>query len=132
MDVATGARCGMLRSHRLFIAARALAGLSQSELASQAGVALSVLQAVEQGRSDPKLTTILALLDVLKSKGIELLPDSSSVAFGLFVVPGSEADRTGSIRPKGALASSPVEDRNTQTSSSPPTLGGSESRKSKR
>ena len=128
MDVATGARCGMLRSHRLFIAARALAGLSQSALASEAGVALSVLQAVEQGRSDPKLTTILALLDVLKSKGVELLPDSSSVAFGLFVVPGSEADRTGSIRPKGALASSPVEDRNTQTSSSPPTLGGSERR----
>ena len=122
----------MLRSHRLFIAARALAGLSQSQLAAEAGVALSVLQAVEQGRSDPKLTTVLALLDVLKSKGIELLPDSDRVAFGLFVIVGSEADLTGSIRPKAASPSMPVEVGKTRTSSSPATRSGSESGRSKR
>jgi len=103
----------MLRSHRLFIAARALAGLSQSELASQAGVALSVLQAIEQNRSDPKLSTILALLDVLKSKGIELLPETGQVAWGLFVVTGSEADLTGSIRPIATQPAVPADDRKT-------------------
>jgi transcriptional regulator with XRE-family HTH domain len=108
----------MLRSHRLFIAARALAGLSQSELASQAGVALSVLQAIEQNRSDPKLTTILALLDVLKSKGVELLPETGQVAFGLFVTVGSEADLTGSIRPTTAPPLVPAGDPDTRGSTS--------------
>ncbi len=106
----------MLRSHRLFIAARALAGLSQSELASEAGVALSVLQAIEQNRSDPKLSTILALLDVLKSKGIELLPETGHVAFGLFVTTGTEADLSGSIRPKVAPPPVPAGDPDTQGS----------------
>lgn len=108
----------MLRSHRLLIAARALAGLSQSELASEAGVALSVLQAFEQNRSDPKLSTILALLDVLKSKGVELLPETGQVAFGLFVTIGSQADLTGSIRPNAVSPLVPAGDPDTRGSTS--------------
>ena len=122
----------MLRSHRLFTAARALAGLSQSELASEAKIALSVLQAIEQGRSDPKLTTILSLLDVLKSKGIELLPDSDRIAFGLFVTVGSAADLTGSIRPNTASPPMPVEDRGTGNASSTSMRSRSESEKRKK
>jgi transcriptional regulator with XRE-family HTH domain len=89
----------MLRSHRLLIAARVLAGLTQGELAEAAGIALSVLQAIEQGRSDPKLSTVLALLDVLKARGVELLPPSGTVAWGVFVVPGSPADASGRPQP---------------------------------
>ena len=92
--------------------------MSQSELATAAGVALSVLQAFEQNRSDPKLSTILALLDVLKTKGVELLPETGQVAFGLFVVPGSEADLTGSIRPTAALPLVPAGDPDTRGSTS--------------
>ena len=92
--------------------------MSQSELASKAGVALSVLQAIEQNRSDPKLSTILALLDVLKSKGIELLPETGQVAFGLFVTIESEADLTGSIRPNSVSPLVPVGDPDTRDSTS--------------
>ena len=120
-----GARCGMLRSHRLIIAGRVLAGLSQSELASQAGVALSVLQAIEQGRSDPKLSTVIALVDALRSKGVELLPDTDPAAFGLFVVIGSEADETGSIRPKSGSPSAPAEGSDSRTTNLPLTRGRS-------
>lgn len=97
--------------------------MSQSELASAAGVALSVLQAFEQNRSDPKLSTILALLDVLKSKGIELLPETGQVAWGLFVVTGSEADLTGSIRPIAAQPAGPAEDCKTPGPKSRSTRG---------
>ena len=113
----------MMRSHRLFVAARALAGLSQSELASQANVALSVLQAIEQGRSDPKLSTILSLLDVLKSKGIELVVETNQVACGVFVVAGSPSDLNGSIRPLDVSPGGAAEDPNTRptkTRSTPP------------
>lgn len=86
--------------------------MSQGELASEAGVALSVLQAIEQNRSDPKLSTVLALLDVLKSKGVELLVEADHVAFGLFVTTGSAADLTGSIRPIAVQPATSADDRN--------------------
>ena len=93
----------MLRTHRLIIAARVLAGMTQGDLATAAGIALSVLQAIEQGRSDPKLKTVLALLDVLKAKGVELLVEEGRIACGVFVAAGSEADHVGSIRPVAAI-----------------------------
>jgi DNA-binding XRE family transcriptional regulator len=92
----------MLRSTRLLIAARALAGMTQSELAAAAGIALSVLQAIEQGKSDPKLSTVLALLDVLKAVGVELVSESMSVAWGVVVVTGSVAESAGRVQPSGA------------------------------
>ena len=73
--------------------------MSQGELAEAAGIALSVVQAIEQGRSDPKLRTVLALLDVLKAQGVELLVETDRVACGVYVVVGSNADRAASIRP---------------------------------
>lgn len=47
-----------------------------TEHAAAAGIAVSVLQAIEQGRSDPKLSTVLALADALKTRGVELMPES--------------------------------------------------------
>jgi predicted transcriptional regulator len=89
----------LLRSTRLLIAGRALAGMTQSDLAAAAGIALSVLQAVEQGKSDPKLSTVLSLLDALKAQGVELLTGSDTVAWGVFVVPGSPAEAGGKPQP---------------------------------
>ena len=94
----------MLRSPRVLAAARALAGMSQSDLAAAAGVAVSVLQAIEQGRSDPKLSTVLALLDALKARGVELVPESERVAWGVLVTRGSEAERLGSGHATGSHA----------------------------
>ncbi len=73
-------RTALLRSARLLVAARVLAGVTQPELAAAAGISVSVLQAIEQGRSDPKLSTVLALLDALKARGVELALESESVA----------------------------------------------------
>ncbi|WP_043342001.1 helix-turn-helix transcriptional regulator [Belnapia moabensis] len=85
----------MLRSPRVLVAARVLAGMSQPELAAAAGIAVSVLQAIEQGRSDPRLSTVLALVDALKARGINLVPETEQVAWGVLVTKGSEAERLG-------------------------------------
>ncbi len=85
----------MLRSPRVLVAARVLAGMSQPELAAAAGIAVSVLQAIEQGRSDPRLSTVLALVDALKARGINLVPETERVAWGVLVTKGSEAERLG-------------------------------------
>ena len=92
----------MLRSIRLLVAGRALANMTQTDLASAANIALSVLQAIEQGKSDPKLSTVLALLDALKAQGVELLNSSDSVAWGVYVVPGSPAAAGGTPLPEMA------------------------------
>ena len=82
-------------SRRLLTAARVLAGLTQNELASAAGVAPSVLQGIEQGRSDPRLSTVLALIDALRRYGVALVPESDSVAWGAVVLRGSRTEKEG-------------------------------------
>ncbi|MBL6080754.1 helix-turn-helix transcriptional regulator [Belnapia sp. T18] len=82
----------MFRSPRLLVAARVLAGLNQSQLANAAGVAVSVLQAIEQGRSDPKLSTMLALVDALKARGVMLAPETERVAGGVLVMKDSQTE----------------------------------------
>ena len=81
----------MIRSPRTLPAARALAGYTQVELARAAGIAPSVLQAIEQGRSNPKLTTVNAIVDALKARGVELVGESERHAWGVLVVKGSPA-----------------------------------------
>lgn len=63
----------MVRTTRLLIAGRVLAGLTQHELAVEAGVAPSALQAIEQGKSDPKLSTLLAITDALSRHGVRVM-----------------------------------------------------------
>lgn len=88
----------MFRSPRLLIAARVLGGLTQPELAAAAGIGVSVLQAIEQGRSDPRLSTTLALLNALEAHGVRLVPASEQAAYGLVVIPGSRAEDVGKGR----------------------------------
>ena len=99
----------MFRSPRLLIAARVLGGMTQSELAVAAGVGLSVLQAIEQGRSDPRLSTTLALLDALETHGVRLVPASEHAAYGLVVVPGSRAENAGKARSSESVPDEPDE-----------------------
>lgn len=99
----------MFRSPRLLIAARVLGGMTQSELAAAAGVGLSVLQAIEQGRSDPRLSTTLALLDALEAHGVHLVPASKDAAYGLVVTPGSRAEDAGKARASESASSEPDE-----------------------
>jgi predicted transcriptional regulator len=82
----------VLKTPRLIVAARALAGLSQLELAQAAGVSLSVLKAIEQGQSDPKLSTVNDLTDALRAKGVEFCTGTQTMAWGICVARGSEAE----------------------------------------
>lgn len=83
----------VIKSPRVIVAARVLAGYTQIELARAAGIATSVLQAIEQGRSNPKLTTINAIVDTLRTRGVELFGETDRVAWGVVVIKGSEAAR---------------------------------------
>jgi DNA-binding XRE family transcriptional regulator len=101
----------MFRSARVLVAARALAGMSQAELAAAAGIAVSVLQAIEQGRSDPRLSTAIALVDALKRRGVEVISESDRNAWGVLVVKGSEAERLGTLpKPTNRAAADPEAD----------------------
>jgi transcriptional regulator with XRE-family HTH domain len=76
----------------LLVAARVLAGLSQRELAQEAGVSLSVLQAIEQGKSDPRLSTVLALVDALRRHDIQLLGEDERALGGVLALRGIPTD----------------------------------------
>ena len=73
----------MIGSHRLLVAGRVLAGLSQQELATEAHVALSVVRAIEQGKSDPKLSTVRALVSALREHEVEILVENHRSLGGL-------------------------------------------------
>ena len=74
--------------------------MSQRELATEAGIAVSVLQAIEQGRSDPRNSTLIALVDALRARGVELVPETDRVAWGAVALRGSKAEDEGRIRPE--------------------------------
>jgi predicted transcriptional regulator len=73
----------MLRTPRTIIAARVLADLTQKDLAEAAGIALSVLQAIEQGSADPKNSTVIAIIDALAGKGVRILPEEDGIVTGV-------------------------------------------------
>lgn len=78
----------MLLDPLLFISARTLAGLSQADLATKAGIAVSVVARFEQGKTQPRLNTLRAILGVLESHGVEFLPESERHAGGIALIKG--------------------------------------------
>lgn len=72
----------MIRSPRVLVAARMLAGLSQEDLAQAAGIAVSVLSAIEQGKSDPRNSTLIALVDALAERGVQIVNSGGGVVGG--------------------------------------------------
>jgi len=61
-------------SARQIRAARALLGWSQQDLADRAIVSLNAVTRIEQGSSDPRVSTMAAIEKALAKAGIEFLP----------------------------------------------------------
>ena len=53
-------------------AARAMAGLTQRELAKRAKISIVTLNTAEKGKTDPKGSTLKAIEDALEAAGIEI------------------------------------------------------------
>jgi predicted transcriptional regulator len=60
-------------SPRQIRAARALLGWSQQDLADKAIVAVNVVNRVEGGKVDPRLSTLMALQKALNKAGVEFI-----------------------------------------------------------
>jgi transcriptional regulator with XRE-family HTH domain len=60
-------------------AARAMLGLTQAELASQAGLSKTGLNNIESGRADAKGSTLQRLQAALEAQGIEFNADGRGV-----------------------------------------------------
>jgi predicted transcriptional regulator len=56
-------------------AARSLTGLTQAELAREAGLSATALGAIESGDSDPKLSTVTRLVEALEARGVVFSSD---------------------------------------------------------
>ena len=78
----------MLLDPLLFTAARILAGLSQTDLAAEAGIAVSVVARFEQRKTQPRLNTLQAILGVFERHGVELLAESERHAGGIALIKG--------------------------------------------
>jgi predicted transcriptional regulator len=75
----------MIPPPRHFAAARVLAGLSQAELARRARVAESAIFRYESGRSNPRITTIVAMMRALAEVGVESLDETDDHEIGIAV-----------------------------------------------
>jgi DNA-binding XRE family transcriptional regulator len=69
---------GMIITNLQIRAGRAMAGLTQAELASEAGISTTGLNSIEAGKSDPKRSTLLAIHAALEALGVEFTNDSRS------------------------------------------------------
>lgn len=86
-----GPRFPMVTS-RQFIAARALAGWSQNDLAAKAGVSLSTIQGLEGGGRDTKFSSVIAVIEALRRHGVEFAQASERFVGGVLTVRGSTSD----------------------------------------
>jgi transcriptional regulator with XRE-family HTH domain len=71
---------------RLLAAARVLAGLSQRELATQAGIATSVIGRYEAGHSRLRSDSFEAILQVLRARGIRFVDATDKIAMGVLLI----------------------------------------------
>jgi len=79
---------------RLLVAARVLAGWSQQELATAAGLGLNTLQGLETGHRDTRTSSLQRVLNALLTRGVEVTLGSERWAYGVQVVRGGAADRS--------------------------------------
>jgi DNA-binding XRE family transcriptional regulator len=64
-------------THMQIRGARAMAGLTQAELAKAAGISTTALNGIESGKSDAKVSTIRAIQAALERAGIEFIDASN-------------------------------------------------------
>ena len=70
-------------SSRQIRAARALLGWSQQTLADKAILSLNAVKRLEVGKSDPKVSTILAVRNALEAAGVEFIAATSNKGEGV-------------------------------------------------
>jgi len=63
-------------------AARGLLAWSQSQLASEAGISRATLMRIEDGATDTKAATLVAIRDALRKAGVRLYDDSDGIGEG--------------------------------------------------
>lgn len=83
--------------HRLLVAARVLAGWSQQELATAAGIGLNTVQGLETGHRDTRTSSLQRVLSALLTRGVEVTLGSERWAYGVQVVRGGVADRSSDL-----------------------------------
>jgi predicted transcriptional regulator len=76
----------MVVTPRLLAAARALAGLTQAELAESAKVSMQVIQRFEAGNADPRLSSLQALERALREANIEIVGPSDRYLGGVMLI----------------------------------------------
>ncbi len=62
-------------------AARALLGWSQAKLAQKAGISLNAVTRLEQGKVDPRMSTVQKVRTALMKAGIDFLGDARFEGF---------------------------------------------------
>jgi transcriptional regulator with XRE-family HTH domain len=77
---------------RQLIAARALAGWSQADLAAAAKVGLRTVAGLESGARDTKFSSVVAIVEALRRRGVELAQGTERFVGGVLVVRGGESD----------------------------------------
>ena len=73
----------MLPTPRLVIAARILAGLSQADLATAAGIGIATLSRYERGESNPRADKLNAIFGALRAHGIQFVEETDAVSEGI-------------------------------------------------
>ena len=73
----------MLPTPRLVIAARILAGLSQNDLATEAGIGIATLRRYERGDTNPRADKLNAILGALRAHGVQFVEETDAVSEGI-------------------------------------------------
>ena len=73
----------MAVSPRQIRAARAMLGWSQAELAQKAGVHRNALARLEVGRTDPRVSTLDAVVAALEAHGVTFIADQYGMKEGV-------------------------------------------------
>jgi predicted transcriptional regulator len=60
--------------------ARAMLGLTQSQLADAAGISTTALNNIERGAADPKTSTMVSIQRALEQAGVQFIPENGGGA----------------------------------------------------
>ncbi len=99
-DVQAGASDGRMFSPAQLRAARALLDWTRADLAEKSGVSLMTIQMFEQGASDPRQSTLIALRGALSKASVVFLDESDTRGPGVAFRSEAEARKRQSITAK--------------------------------
>ena len=85
-------------SPRLLAAARVLVGLSQKELAAEAGVSATVIGRYKSGATTLRSNSLDAILTALRRNGVRLVDPTEEVAMGVVLLHQSKGQRKSRAR----------------------------------